>query len=226
MQETLEAINKLHKAGKFKQFAVSNFTAFELAEAVMICKYNGWVLPTLYQGMYNMITRNIEPEVFAACRRYGLDIVVYNQIGGGLFSGRIKSQHMVPEDGRFSDITRSGVRYRKRYYHESIFQAMKLIEGAIKKHSLTMIETALRWIVHHSKLRVMDGNDGVLIGVSSLAHLDENIDDLEKGPLPADVVEAVEQAWQVAKAESSVYWYGELEYTYDTIDALFGPGAK
>jgi aryl-alcohol dehydrogenase-like predicted oxidoreductase len=44
----------------------------------MTCKYNGWVRPSVYQGMYNIITRSIEPELIPACRRYGLDIVVYN----------------------------------------------------------------------------------------------------------------------------------------------------
>lgn len=74
--ETLEAVDKLHKAGKFVTFGISNFTSFEVAEIVMTCKYNGWVRPTLYQAMYNCITRSIEAELVPACRRYGLDIVM------------------------------------------------------------------------------------------------------------------------------------------------------
>merc|ERR1712225_47329 len=57
--ETLEAVNKLHKEGKFVQLGLSNFTAFEVAEVVMTCKYNNWVRPTIYQGMYNAITRSL-----------------------------------------------------------------------------------------------------------------------------------------------------------------------
>lgn len=48
--ETLEAVDKLHKAGRFVQLGLSNFTAFEVAEVVMTCKANGWVRPTIYQG--------------------------------------------------------------------------------------------------------------------------------------------------------------------------------
>lgn len=48
--ETLEAVDKLHKAGKFVEFGLSNYTAFEVAEIVMTCKFNGWVRPTIYQG--------------------------------------------------------------------------------------------------------------------------------------------------------------------------------
>lgn len=99
----------------------------------MTCKYNNWVRPTVYQGasstetlnlsvysvdvlpgMYNVITRNLETELIVACRRYGLDVVVYNPIAGGLFSGKIKSKDMTPAEGRFSDTATSGKMYRGR----------------------------------------------------------------------------------------------------------------
>jgi len=89
-EDTLREVDKLHKEGKFVRLGLSNFTAFEVAEVVMTCKANGWVRPTIYQGMYNAITRNIESELFVACRRYGLDIVIYNPLAGGLFSGKLK----------------------------------------------------------------------------------------------------------------------------------------
>lgn len=225
--ETLEAINELHKAGKFVNFGISNFTAFEVAEIVMTCKYNGWVRPTTYQGMYNAITRNIEKELFVACRRYGLDIVVYNPIAGGLFSGKIKSKDMVPDTGRFSDASVSmGRNYRDRYFKESVFQALQIVEQATSKAGLSMIETALRWTVHHSQLRIKDGNDGIIIGVSNLDQLQDNLDNIEKGPLPDDVVKALDQAWHVSKADAANYWHGDLTYTYDTQEALFGKDAK
>ncbi|KAH7325880.1 NADP-dependent oxidoreductase domain-containing protein [Stachybotrys elegans] len=225
--ETLEAVDKLHKAGKFLQLGLSNFTAYEVAEVVMTCKYNGWVRPSVYQGMYNCITRNIDAELFTACRRYGLDIVVYNPIAGGLFSGKIKSKDIVPDSGRFSDVsTAQGSNYRNRYFRESTFRSLQVVEAAAEKHNLTMIETALRWMVHHSKLRVKDGNDGILIGVSSVDQLENNLDNLEKGPLPEEVVQALDEAWQISKADSTNYWHGDLEYGYNTYEALFGAGAK
>lgn len=224
--ETLRAIDTLHKAGKFVNFGISNFTAFEVAEIALTCKYNNWVRPTVYQGMYNAITRNIEPELVVACRRYGLDIVVYNPIAGGLFSGKIKSKDMVPDEGRFSDKTNMGRNYRARYYRESTFRALQTIEGAVEKAGLSMIETALRWVVHHSALKIKDGNDGVIIGVSSLPQLEENLTHLEKGPLPEEVVKALDEAWVIAKPDSANYWHKDLTYTYDTREALFAAGAK
>ncbi|KAI9889481.1 MAG: Aflatoxin B1 aldehyde reductase member 2 [Vezdaea aestivalis] len=220
--ETLEAVNELHQQQKFLRLGLSNFTAFEVAEIVMTCREKGWVRPTIYQGMYNAITRNIESELIVACRRYGLDIVVYNPLAGGIFSGKYKSAEL-PQEGRYSDTngTMGGV-YRKRYFREATFDALHVVEPVVKKHNLTLLETAFRWLMHHSQLKIQDGNDGVIIGVSSVAQLQSNLKDLEKGPLPDEVVKALDQGWLIAKAESPVYWHLDLEYTYDTKQALFG----
>jgi aflatoxin B1 aldehyde reductase len=194
-----------------------------VAEAVMLCRQNGWVRPTIYQAMYNMITRGIEAELIPACRRYGLEVVVYNPIAGGLFSGKIKSADIAPTEGRFSDANPSSSNYRNRYFRDTTFEALRLLEEAVAKHEgLTLIETALRWTVHHSALRVKDGNDGIIIGLSSLTQLDSNLDNLEKGPLPDDVVEAIDTAWRITKADAVPYWHKELTYKYDTTEALFG----
>jgi aflatoxin B1 aldehyde reductase len=86
-----------------------------------------------------------------------------------------------------------------------------------------MLEVALRWCVHHSKLNIKDGgNDGIIIGGSSLQHIEGNLKDLEKGPLPEDVVKALDEAWLICKATTANYWHLDLKYTYDTKQALFG----
>ena len=111
--ETLEAVDKLHKQGKFQRLGISNFTAYEVAEVVMTCKYNNWVRPTVYQGMYNAMTRSLGRELIPACHRYGIDVVVYNPIAGGLFSGKYKTSDIPPE-GRFSNaVGPMGEMYRK-----------------------------------------------------------------------------------------------------------------
>jgi len=218
--ETLAAVDKLHKAGKFVQLGLSNFTAFEVAEVVLTCKYNNWVRPTIYQGMYNAITRSLESELIPACKRYGLDVVVYNPIAGGLFSGKYKTKD-VPMEGRYSDVfRRMGEAYRERYFKDSNFAALQIIEPIVEKYKLTMVETALRWVVNHSALSVKDGNDGVVIGVSSLEQLDQNLKDCEKGPLPQEVLDALDKAWLTCKPDTPNYWHLDLKYTYDTRKAL------
>lgn len=98
--------------------------------------------------------------------------------------------------------------YRERYFKKGTFDALKIVETAAQKHNLTLLEIALRWTIHHSELktRVKGGNDGVIIGVSSFSQLEGNLADLEKGPLPDDVVQSLDEAWLVAKATAPTYF--------------------
>jgi len=207
-EETLEGINALHKEGKFVQFGLSNYAAWEVAEIYNICKERGFVKPTVYQAMYNAITRGIDPELIPCCRKYGIDIVIYNPLAGGIFSGKYKTKD-VPKEGRYSDISsRQGAMYRERYFKDAVFDALNIIEPVVQKHNLTLLETALRWCVHHSELKtkVKGGNDGIIIGISSLKQLESNLADLEKGPLPEEVVKVLDEAWLITKPTTPAYF--------------------
>lgn len=168
--------------------------------------------------------RSIEVELIPACQRYGLDVVIYNPLAGGLFSGKIKTAD-IPSEGRFSEKSFLGPRYRKKYFQDATFDALRLIESVAQKHNLTLPEVTLRWLVHHSALRIKNGRDGVIIGVSSFAQLEGNLNDLEKGPLPDEVVKVLDEAWLIAKPITPNYWHLDLKYTYDTQKALFEPKA-
>jgi len=76
----------------------------------------------------------------------------------------------------------------------------------VAAHGLTMAEVALRWISHHSLLRREHG-DAVLIGDSSLTHIEQNLIDLEKGPLPDEVLAALDAAWERVKPYASNYFH-------------------
>jgi aflatoxin B1 aldehyde reductase len=147
---------------------------------------------------------------------------VYNPIAGGLFSGKFKLDE-IPKDGRYSDSSRTGKMYRSRYFRDNNFEALRVIEPVVQKHNLTLIETAFRWLVHHSKLKIKDGNDGIIIGVSSIQQLESNLANLEKGPLPEEVVKVLDEAWLIAKPTSADYWHLDLNYSYDTVKVLYGP---
>ena len=99
--------------------------------------------------------------------------------------------------------------YRDRYFQDNTFLALQHIEPVVHKHNLTLIETALRWCTHHSKLKLNNngGNDGIIIGVSSLKQLEDNLADSEKGPLPDEVVKTLDEAWEVyMKGKGPKYW--------------------
>ncbi|KAI0134867.1 Aldo/keto reductase [Daldinia grandis] len=222
---TLEAVDKLYKAGKFSRLGLSNYASFEVAEIVMTCKYNGWVRPTVYQAIYNCLFRTIEDELFPTCRRYGIAVDVYSPTGGGFLLGRITSKEDDPKEGRyaagpFQHLTRG------RYFRDGIIEGAQLIREAAEARGMNPLEVAMRWLVHHSKLRVVEEGDGVVIGFSNIQQLEQNLDYLEKGPLDAELLQVLQQAWKAAKGDMETYWQLPMVYTYDTKEVLFGRESK
>ncbi|PPQ66846.1 hypothetical protein CVT26_009625 [Gymnopilus dilepis] len=192
---TLKAVNDLYREGYFKRFGISNYAAWEVAEIVSICRANGYIQPTAYQGIYNAVHRAVEPELLPCLRKFGISFYEFNPLAGGFFTGRYKSLNDEPEEGsRFDPNRNQGKNYRNRYWNEPYFNALSAIQKVAEKHGLTLNEIALRWISHHSMLKREYG-DAILIGASNLKHIEENLNDLEKGPLPDEVVKVLDDAW-------------------------------
>lgn len=60
------------------------------------------------------------------------------------------------------------------------------------------------------------------MGSSNVGQLEGYLRELEKGPLPEDVVKALDEAWLISKQGAPNYWHLNLEYGYDTKKELFG----
>jgi aflatoxin B1 aldehyde reductase len=136
-------------------------------------------------------------------------------------TGKYKSQD-IPVDGRYSDSQGAlGSWYRTKYFKDSIFEAVTIIEAAAAKDGLSLVEVGFRWLRHHSALKMELGSDGILIGVSTLDQLKSNLDAIESGPLSDNLLEALDEAWRLCKTTASPYWFFDLEYGYDTRKVLF-----
>ncbi|TDL21944.1 Aldo/keto reductase [Rickenella mellea] len=206
---TFKACDDLHKEGKFNKLGLSNYAAWEVAEIVMLCRANGWIQPTVYQGLYNAIHRGVEAELIPCIRRFGLSFYGYSPLAGGFFTGRYANREGGVESGSRFDLNSGSAissTFRARYWNDQYFRALEIVNEAAKKHNLTLPEIAMRWETHHSVLKREFG-DAIIIGGSSLKNIRENLVDLEKGPLPADVVEAVDEAWGVVSGNVAKYFH-------------------
>ena len=85
--------------------------------------------------------------------------------------------------------------YRARYFKDPIFEAIDIIKPACEQNGITMAQAALRWLQHHSELKEQNG-DAIIIGASSLNHIEQNLVDLEGAPLPQAVIDALDKAWK------------------------------
>jgi len=140
IDDTLSGIDQLHKEGKIKEFGLSNYPAWAVVDIWHRCKNRGIVLPTVYQGMYNVITRNIEPEIVPVLRQFKMRFYVYNPLAGGLLTGRYASAEDIAKatEGRFSQefdrgmgVSAGTVMYRNRFGKQALFEGLKVIREAI-----------------------------------------------------------------------------------------------
>jgi aflatoxin B1 aldehyde reductase len=83
-------------------FGLSNYAAWEVAEIIGICKQSNYILPKIYQAMYNPITRAIEEELVPCLRKNGIRLVVYNPLAGGYLAGKVKEGTIPGESGLYS----------------------------------------------------------------------------------------------------------------------------
>ncbi|KAH8434849.1 aldo/keto reductase family protein [Aspergillus melleus] len=205
--ETLREVNRLHQEGYFNRFGLSNYMAWEVAQICEICNANGWIKPTVYQGVYHALQRSIEPELIPCLRKYEISLYAFQPLAGGFLTGRYTRHQTEFEAGsRFDPKILQGAVHQKRYWNDAYFDGVEAISAAAGKHGLTVAEVALRWLKHHSLLR-REFDDAIIVGASSVKHLESNLVDLEKGPLPDDVVRAVEDAWSCVRGVVPPYWH-------------------
>ncbi|RFU79639.1 aflatoxin b1 aldehyde reductase member 3 [Trichoderma arundinaceum] len=205
-EDTLREVNKLYEEGYFKRFGISNYSAWETAQICEICIRNGWKKPDVYQGVYNGLHRAVEPELFPCLRYYGIAFYQYNPLAGGILTDKYKFDFSDHEEGsRFDPSRAQGVNYRQRYWNETYFKALDTVRPVAAKLGISTAEAALRWSLHHSLMKKEHG-DAVIIGASSAQQLKENLTNLEKGPLPDELVAAFDEGWAVAKAVCRPYF--------------------
>ncbi len=96
--------------------------------------------------------------------------------------------------------------HRDRYWNDAYLDALAEISRSCEGHALDAVSVALRWLIHHSQLNA-ERNDGVIIGASSLEQLRHNLAAVTEGPLPSDVLTAIDDAALKAQPKWPPYFY-------------------
>lgn len=201
IEEALETVKELHEQGKIKELGLSNYPAWQVIDIAYKCDKIGCPRPTVYQGMYNALCRNVEPELFPAIRSLGMRFYAFNPLAGGMLTGKHKHFEDAPEPGRFARLES----YRKRYWKQSYFDAVDAIKQACDAEGIPMAEAGYRWLSEHSMMDAAQ-NDGILLGASRLEQMTQNMAAVKKGALPQSVLDAMDAAWEIAKPDSPAYF--------------------
>ena len=154
--------------------------------------------------MYSALQRAVEPELFPCLRHYGIAFYNFSPIGGGILTDRYHRDTTEHEEGSRFDPKRMQSA-RRQYWNDAYFDALDVIRPVAKELGMTTAEAALRWASHHSLMKREYG-DAVITGASSTAQLEENLTNLEKGPLPERMVKAFDEGWAIIKGVCGSYF--------------------
>ncbi|MEU7798945.1 aldo/keto reductase [Micromonospora arborensis] len=198
IEATLAAVQQLHDEGAFDELGLSNVSAADVTEYVSISQDHAWIRPTVYQGLYNALSRAAEGDLLPELRRLGLRFHAYNPLAGGAFAAGFGQNDFVKDGSRFDDKQDQGRFYRSRYWNESYLAALTAVRHECARADIRPTDAALRWLVHHSALDGEHG-DGIILGASSLDQLQQNLDAVAVGPLPDDIIATIEHAAEITR---------------------------
>ena len=192
--ETLEAVDRLVKAGKVLHLGASNYAAWQVTQLRWLADKADRPPLRVVQPPYNLLARGADPELVPACRALGVGLVAYNPLAGGLLTGK----H--PADGplagsRFERMPT----YKDRYWHPANLAAVRELAAVAAAEGRSLVGLALGWVLHHSPV------DCVIVGASRADQLAENLAAAGRGPLSPEAVAACDRVWAALRGSSPAY---------------------
>lgn len=201
VESALKACAELYEQEKFAELGLSNFPAWLVADIYHKCLKNGWMLPKVYEGVYNASSRKVEVELFDALCAFNMRFYAYNPLAGGMLAGKYADYGEAPPEGRFT----LRPNYQNRYWKQSYFDAVKVIRKACETCGISMADAALRWLAFHSKLSGERG-DGIIIGASKMSQLAQNLCSINSSKLPESIVDAMNEGSEICKKDAYEYF--------------------
>ena len=142
IEETLRALDDCVRNGKVRYIGCSGVTAWQACEAVWTSRMLNLNAFVSVQPYYNLLKREIEKELVPFCRAYGLGIIPYFPLEGGILTGKYRPGKPAPSDSRFAGRTESEKHFSKRN-----FSILVGLERFSEKRERPVLELALAWLL-------------------------------------------------------------------------------
>ncbi|HTI16015.1 MAG TPA: aldo/keto reductase [Dictyobacter sp.] len=168
IDETLEALDALVRAGKVRYIGCSNFPAWQLADALWTSKLNGLAKFVSVQPRYNILFRMIEDELIPLCQAHGVGVIIYNPLAGGVLTGRYRENRALQSGTRFG-LKNSGELYQRRYWKDVMFEAVDQLGDFFAPRGKNLTHVALAWSLQQP------GITSAIIGASKPAQLEDSL---------------------------------------------------
>jgi aryl-alcohol dehydrogenase-like predicted oxidoreductase len=166
LDETCGAMNDLVRNGNIMYWGVSEWSADQITAACTLARENGWAMPISNQPQYSALWRNVQRDVFQACREFGLGNVVWSPLAQGILTGKYTSARTVPVGTRAAS---SAAGMMTDYFTQPVLDAVQRIKPLAERAGCTMAQLALAWCLRDPIVAA------VIVGATRPEQVDENV---------------------------------------------------
>ncbi|HSE46295.1 MAG TPA: aldo/keto reductase, partial [Gemmatimonadales bacterium] len=166
----LRALDDLVRSGKVRYIGTSTFAAWQLVEALYVAKELGTNRFVCEQPPYNLLDRRIEREMIPVAQTYGIALIPWSPIAGGLLTGKYVRGQEPPEGARFAD--QSNPIYRRRMT-ERIYDVIEPLQEIANRKGVALSQMALAWVTRRP------GVTSSIIGPRTMEQLEDNLQSQE-----------------------------------------------
>jgi aryl-alcohol dehydrogenase-like predicted oxidoreductase len=163
--ETLRAFDDLIHAGKVLYIGCSNHPAWRVMESLAISEQYHLARYISEQPPYNLLDRRVENELIPLCQKYGLAVIPWSPLAGGILAGRYPPGAIFQDDSR---AVRLGDWFKQRISQRGREVASKVGDMA-QERGMTPAQLALLW------LKDQPGVTAPIIGPRTMEHLESFI---------------------------------------------------
>ena len=146
LDETLEALDTIVRAGKVRYIGVSNFLAYRLSRALGRADVRNLTRFVSIQPRYNLLFREIERELLPLAQEEGLGVIPYNPLAGGLLTGK-HDRDGEPTAGTRFTLGAAAERYQDRYWHDREFKTVEELRTVADATGLSLTTLAITWVL-------------------------------------------------------------------------------
>ena len=162
LDETLEALDDVVRAGKVIYVGASNIEAWRLARALWISDKKGLRRFDWVQNSFSLLDRSQEREMFPLCADQGVGFTAFSPLAGGWLTGKYREAGVYPDGSR---MTLRPEPYRQ-LERDNVFRGLAALAEEARTRGVEMGALAIAWALHHSRV------DAAIIGPRNAAHLD------------------------------------------------------
>jgi aryl-alcohol dehydrogenase-like predicted oxidoreductase len=169
IEETLDTLSALVRAGKIHHLGWSNVTGWQLATLVTTARCEGFVEPCVVQPQYNLLDRGIELELLPACLDAGLAVAPWSPLGGGWLTGKYSRDQRPTGATRLGEDPDRGVEAYDVRNVERTWAVLDVLEDIAARHGRPMGQIAIAWLL------ARPGVATVLLGTRTVAQLQDHL---------------------------------------------------